>query len=311
MATLRSIASLSLGFGLVSIPVRLYTAIESAAAVHFNLLSKEGERVKQQSVSAVHFKRVIPRAEPVKGYEFDTDRFVVFQPDELKALEEGASHLIDIVAFIPADAVDPIYHDKPHFLAPDKRGGKPYNLLKQAMLQSGRCALAQWAWKSKQYVVQVRAQEEGLILQQLLYAQEIRSLKDLRIEQLEPLAVELKLAAQWIQQISQETCDPTLFENEQKKRILAAIDAKIAGEEIVVAEHPEDSRSSGQIVDPTQILMASLEKRPTAAHKQRTSPSSKSAPTVVPLRKPAAKAKRAPPSTTKTLVPATRTRMKK
>ncbi|MBB4224840.1 non-homologous end joining protein Ku [Variovorax guangxiensis] len=310
MATPRSIASLSLGFGLVSIPVRLYTATESAAAVHFNLLSRQGERVKQQYVSAVNPKRVIPRAELVKGYEFDTDRFVVFQPDELKALEDGASHLIDIVAFIPADAVDPIYYDKPYFLAPDKRGGKPYNLLKKAMLQSGRCALAKWAWKSKQYVVQVRAQEEGLILQQLLYAQEVRSLKDLRIEQLEPSAAELKLALQLIQQISQDTYDPTLFEDEEKKRILAAIDAKIAGEEVVAAEHPEDAGSSGQIVDLTQMLKASLEKRPTAAHKPRTSPA-KGAPTVVSLRKPAAKAKRAPPSTTKTLVPASRTRMKK
>ena len=310
MAIPRSIASLSLGFGLVSIPVRLYTATESAAAVHFNLLSRQGERVKQQYVSAVNPKRVIPRAELVKGYEFDTDRFVVFQPDELKALEDGASHLIDIVAFIPADAVDPIYYDKPYFLAPDKRGGKPYNLLKKAMLQSGRCALAKWAWKSKQYVVQVRAREEGLILQQLLYAQEVRSLKDLRIEQLEPSAAELKLALQLIQQISQDTYDPTLFEDEEKKRILAAIDAKIAGEEIVAAEHPEDAISSGQIVDLTQMLKASLEKRPTAAQKPRTSPA-KGAQTVVPLRKPAAKAKRAPPSTTKTLVPASRTRMKK
>src|SRR4051812_1900118 len=115
MPTPRSIASLSLGFGLVSIPVRLYTATESSAAIYFNLLSKEGTRVKQQYVSALNPKKVIPRAEMVKGYEFDTDRFVIFQPDELKALEDGASHLIDIVAFIPADAVDPIYYDKPYF----------------------------------------------------------------------------------------------------------------------------------------------------------------------------------------------------
>ena len=129
MATARSIASLSLGFGLVSIPVRLYSATEGSATVHFNLLSKEGERVKQQYVSATDPQKVVPRAEMVKGYEFEKDRFVIFKPEELKALEEGASHLIDIVAFIPADAVDPIYYDKPYYLAPDKRGGKPYNCL--------------------------------------------------------------------------------------------------------------------------------------------------------------------------------------
>ena len=92
----------------------------------------------------------------VKGYEFEKDRFVIFQPDELKALQESPSHTIDIVAFIPDKAVDPIFYDKAYFLAPDKRGGKPYNLLMEAMRESGRCALAKWAWKGKQYVVQVR-----------------------------------------------------------------------------------------------------------------------------------------------------------
>ncbi|MBT2332327.1 Ku protein [Variovorax paradoxus] len=310
MATARSIASLSLGFGLVSIPVRLYSATESSASVHFNLLSKDGERVKQQYVSALDPKQIIPRTEMVKGYEFEKDQFVIFQPEELKALEEGASHLIDIVAFIPADAVDPIYYDKPYFLAPDKRGGKPYNLLKKAMLASGRCALAKWAWKSKQYVVQVRAQEDGLILQQLLYAEEVRSIRDLEIEKLEPSAAELKLALQLIEQISQDSYDPTMFEDEEKKRILAAIDAKIAGEEIVAAQHPEDSSSSGEVIDLTQMLMASLQKRSTGTQKPRTA-LAKPGPVVTPIRTPAAKAKRAPKPVAEPAAPAPRARVKK
>jgi DNA end-binding protein Ku len=220
---LTPIASLSLGIGLGLIPVRLYTATESLSTVHFNMLSKEGSRVKQQYVSATNPKKIVPRLEMVKGYEFEEDRFVIFKPEELKAPEEGPSHLIDIVAFIPDDAVDPVYYDKPYFLAPDKRGGKPYNLLKKTMLESGRCALAKWAWKPKQYVVQVRAQDDGLVLQQLLYAEEVRSLKDLNIEKLERSAAELKLALQLINQISQDTHDPTMFEDEEKKRILAAI----------------------------------------------------------------------------------------
>ena len=180
----RSLASLSLGFGLVSIPVRLFSATESSSAVRFNLLSKDGTRVKQQYVAEDDPSLVVPRAEMVKGYEFEKDRYVIFQPAELKALEEGGSHSIDIVSFIPEAAIDPLYFDKAYFLAPDKRGGKPYNLLRAAMQQSGRCALAKWAWKSKQYVVQVRAHEGGLVLQQLLYADEVRSLKDLDIEML-------------------------------------------------------------------------------------------------------------------------------
>ena len=192
----RSIASLSLGFGLVSIPVKLYPATESTGTIRFNLLDKDGSRVKQQYVSEKDPTTVVPRSEMVKGYEFEKDRYVLFTPDELKAVEESASHAIDIVSFIPEKAVDPLYYDKAYFLAPDKRGGKPYSLLRAAMRKSGRCALAKWAWKGKQYVVQVRAAEDGLVLQQLLYADEVRSLKDLDIEEVKPSDAEVKLALQ-------------------------------------------------------------------------------------------------------------------
>lgn len=277
----RSIASLTLGFGLVSIPVRLFSATESSASISFNMLTKDGSRVKQQYVSASDPKKVVPRSEMVKGYEFEKDRFVIFEPSELKALEEGVSHLIDIVAFIPEKAVDPIYFDKAYFLAPDKRGGKPYNLLRAAMLDSGRCALARWAWKSKQYVVQVRAHEDGIVLQQLLYADEVRSLKDLGIEKSEPSAAELKLALQLIDQIAQDSYDPTMFEDEEKKRILAAIDAKIEGKAIVSVEHAEDAGGGAEILDLTQMLLASLDKKSKAAPANGTAKGRAAAPAVV------------------------------
>ena len=140
----RSIASLTLSFGLVSIPVRLYSATESAAIVRFNLLTKDGSRVKQQYVSEKD-QSVVPRSEMVKGYEFEKDRFVLFAPDELKALEEGSSHIVEITAFIPESAVDPIYYDKAYYLAPDKRGDRPYQLLMEGMQKTGRVALARWA----------------------------------------------------------------------------------------------------------------------------------------------------------------------
>ena len=129
----RSIASLTVSFGLVSIPVKLYSATESAGgAVKFNLLSKEGHRLKQQYVDE-QTGQVVPRAEMSKGYEFEKDRFVLFTPEELKALEDSGSHLIEIVSFIPAKSIDPTYYDKAYLLAPDKRGGKPYRLLQQAL----------------------------------------------------------------------------------------------------------------------------------------------------------------------------------
>ncbi|RZL92687.1 MAG: Ku protein [Variovorax sp.] len=257
----RSIASLSLSFGLVSIPVKLYSATESSETIRFNLLTKDGSRVKQQYVSEKDMKTVVPRSEMIKGYEFEKDQYVLFQPEELKALEDEASHVIDIVAFIPEKEVDPIYYDKAYFLAPDKRGGKPYSLLRAAMRESGRCALAKWAWKGKQYVAQVRAAEDGLVLQQLLYANEVRSLSDLEIEITEPTSAELKLALQLIDQISQDTYDPTMFEDEEKKRILAAIDAKIAGKEVIEAAHAGEEPGA-QIIDLTAALMASLERKP-------------------------------------------------
>ena len=255
----RSIASLSLSFGLVSIPVKLYSATESSGAVKFNMLDKDGARLKQQYVSEKD-QHVVERAEMVKGYEFEKDRFVIFQPEELKALQESPSHTIDIVAFIPDKAIDPIFYDKAYYLAPDKRGGKPFNLLAQAMRESGRVALAKWAWKAKSYVVQVRPAEDGLVLQQLLYADEVRSMKELDIEKVTVSPAELKLAMQLIEQISEDTYDPTMFEDEEKKRILAAIDEKIAGKQIVANEPHEPASGGAQVIDLVEALRASLGK---------------------------------------------------
>jgi DNA end-binding protein Ku len=267
----RSIASLTLSFGLVSIPVKVYSATESSASIRFNMLSKDGARLKQQYVREDDRSVVVERAEMVKGYEFEKDRYVLFTPEELKALEESASHTIDIVAFIPEKAVDPLYYDKAYFLAPDKRGGKPYALLMEAMRQSGRCALATWAWKGKQYMVQVRPAEDGLVLQQLLYADEVRSLKDLDIDKVDVSSAELKLALQLIEQIAAESYDPAQYEDTEKKRILAAIDQKIAGKQIVAAAHPEDE-AGGQVIDLMQALQASLGRKRAAPAKADAAP---------------------------------------
>lgn len=255
----RSIASLTLSFGLVSIPVKLYSATESSSTVRFNLLSKDGSRLKQQYVSEKDGK-VVERADMVKGYEFEKDRFVLFTNDELKALEEAATHVIEIVSFVPEASVDPIYYDKAYLLAPDKRGGKPYALLAAAMRESQRCALARWSWKGKQYVVQVRPAEDGLVLQQLLYANEVRSLKDIGIEHVDVAKPELQLALQLIDQISQDAYDPSAFQDDEKVRMLAAIDEKIAGKQVVASERHEPA-AGAQVIDLMDALRASLGQR--------------------------------------------------
>jgi len=280
----RSIASLSLGFGLVSIPVKVYSATESSAGVHFNLLHTCGSRVRQQYFC---IKENVPveRTDMQKGYEFEKDRYVMFAPAELKALEDSARHTIDIFSFIPLAAVDPIYYDKAYYLAPDKRGGKPYGLLLEAMRESGRCALAKWVWKGKQYVVQVRpggnGEDGGLILQQLLYADEVRSMKELDIEKSPIAKPELQLALQLIDQISADGYDPAEFKDEEKERVLAAIDEKIAGKEVVVSEQPEPS--GGQIIDLVDALRASL------APKKGARPAAEPAPAAEPKERKGAK----------------------
>ena len=255
----RSIASLNLSFGLVSIPVKLYSATETSSAVKFSMLAKDGSRLKQQYVSEKD-QAVVQRADMVKGYEFEKDRFVLFTPEELKALEEASSPAIEIMAFIPEKSVDPLFYDKAYLIAPDKRGGKPYALLAEAMRKSGRCALAKWAWRSKQTVVQVRPVEDGLVLQQLLYADEVRSLKDLNIEPVTVSAGELQLALQLLEQISQEAYDPTQYTDDEKKRVLAAIDQKISGKEVVASAHDE-APSTAQVIDLMEALRASLGKK--------------------------------------------------
>src|SRR6476469_4211011 len=148
----RSIASLTISFGLVSIPVKLFSATEASKAISFNLLHKTcGSRLKQQYLCA---KEEIPvaREEMVKGYEFTKDQYVMFTPEELKAMEEAGTHSADITEFVPLTAIDPVYFDKAYYIAPDKGGAKPYALFARALLESERCAIGRWAARGKQYI---------------------------------------------------------------------------------------------------------------------------------------------------------------
>lgn len=254
----RSIASLSISFGLVSIPVKVFSATESKAAIGFNLLHKGcGSRLRQQYICQREGV-IVDRADMVKGYEFEKDRYVIFEPDELKALEEATQHTIDIIAFMPLAAIDPIYYDKAYYLGPDKRGGKPYSLLSEALRATGKCALAKWNWKGKQYMVQIRVGEDGLILQQLLYADEVRSMADLHVETVDVSKAELSLAEQLIEQNSVEGYNPTEYTDEEKQRILAQIDKKIAGEAITVSPETTGAASGAEVIDLMEALRKSI-----------------------------------------------------
>lgn len=272
----RSIASLTVSFGLVSIPVKLYSATQSSGSISFNLLHKGcGSRLKQQYICAKD-EVVVPREDMVKGYEFAKDQYVMFTPEELKALEETGTHTAEITEFVPIDSIDPVYFDKAYYLAPDKGGAKPYALLTKALTETNRCALGRWASRGKQYIVMIRPIDGGLVMQQLLYAAEVRSIKEIDIPATDVKANELKLAEQLIEQRAAETFDPAAYKDEVKGRIEAAIQKKVEGQEIAVAEAAPEG--GAQIIDLMEALRASLAKKapgkaaPSAAEKETRKP---------------------------------------
>ena len=252
---LRSIATGTVSFGMVSIPVKLYSATQASAAISFNLLhKKDGSRLKQQYVCQTCNEKV-ERDDMVKGYEFAKDQYVMLTPEELSALEEKSTQTIEISEFIPIEKIDPIYFEKPYFLGPDKGGDKAYTLLATTLEKTGKAALARYAARGKQYLVMVRPIEGGLALQQLYYADEVRTIKDVPINTAEVRPAELALAKQLIAQISAETFTPTQYEDDVKKRMLEAISRKVEGAgEVVTAEE----QGSAQIIDIMEALKASL-----------------------------------------------------
>src|SRR2546429_6597034 len=235
----RSIASLTISFGLVSIPVKLYSATESSKAISFNMLHKTcGSRLKQQYLC---IKEEIPvaREDIVKGYEFAKDQYVRFSPEELKAMEEAGTQTADITEFVPIESIDPVYFDKAYYLGPDKGGAKPYALLARALRESKRCAVGRWAARGKQYIVMIRPVDDGLVMQQLLYGTEVRSIKEIDIPKTEVRDAELKLAQQLIEQQASERFDPSAYTDEVRSRVEAAVQKKIEGQEITMAEAAE------------------------------------------------------------------------
>ena len=269
----RSIASLTVAFGMVSIPVKLYSATQASGGISFNLLHKDcGSRLKQQYICAKEGV-IVERSDMVKGLEFEKDRYVTFTPEELKEMEEKGTGTVEISEFVPASTIDPIYYDKAYFLGPDKGGAKPYALLAESMRQTGMTAVGRYAARGKQYIVQLRPVEGGIVMQQLLYAPEVRSIDDVEISDATVKDTELNLAKQLIAQISAEKFDPTQYEDDVRKRIEAAVQRKVEGEEIAIsAAAPE---ASAQVIDLVEALRASLGK--TAA--KRAAPVAAEAPT--------------------------------
>jgi DNA end-binding protein Ku len=253
----RSMASLNITFGMVSIPVDLYTATVSSEKISFNLLhAKDGSRLKQQYV-CVKEGTVVERSEIVKGYEFAKDQYVQFSPEEIKALDEAGSDTIDIVEFVPLTSVDPLYFDRSYFLAPGKGGARPYALLSAALRETRRCAIGHWAAHGRDHMIVLRPLDKALVMHQLHFAAEVRSIDDIGVVPTDVKDNELKLARQLIDQQATEKFDPTLYVDEVKARVEAAIQKKVEGKQISLSATPARAASSN-VIDLMSALKASL-----------------------------------------------------
>src|SRR5436190_10318611 len=173
----RSIGSGTISFGLVSIPIKLYTAT-SANAVGFNMLHKVcGGRLKQQLLCPID-NVVVERSDTVRGFEYARDQYVKFTDEELKSLEAARTDQLELVEFVPADTVDFIYIEKTYYLGPDKGGDRAYRLLAESLERANRLAVGRFAQRGKDNLVLVRAYKKGLVLHEAYYADEVRTFED-------------------------------------------------------------------------------------------------------------------------------------
>jgi DNA end-binding protein Ku len=253
--TARPFASGTISFGLVTIPVKLYSTGETASGIQLNMLHRKcGTRLKQQYICPTD-DQIVGRDEMIKGYEYAKGQYVLFSDEELKALTPEPTNAIEITEFVPSEEVDPVFFEKSTYLGPDKGGDKPYRLLSQAMRETGRAAVARYAARGKDYLVLLRPYEEGLIMQQLRYADEVRSFTEVPVAPSEVKEPELRLAMQLIEQIAADEFHPEAYEDNVRKRTRALIEQKVQGQEIQAAP-PEAPKA--QIIDLMEALKASL-----------------------------------------------------
>jgi DNA end-binding protein Ku len=275
MPAARSISTTTVSFGLVSVPVKLYATGESSARVSFNLLHEEcGTRLKQQYICPKD-EVIVPREDMVKGYEFAKDQYVIFSEEELKAVEAPKGESIEVVEFVPAEKVDPLYFDRAYYLGPDKGGARAYRLFVAALKETGRAAIGKYATRGKQYLVMLRPLEDHIVMEQLRYADEVRSVADVPLEKGEVKAQELKLATQLIEQLAASDFNPENYRDEVREKMMELIQGKVEGKEITVSATEEPQV---QIIDLMAALKASLkeggsERKPAARAEKKAAES--------------------------------------
>ncbi len=251
----RSIANATISFGLVSVPVNLYSSAESKVNISFNMLHKKcGSRLKQQYICTKD-QEIVTRDDTVKGYEFAKDQYVILTAEELKALDEKATGAIDILEFVPLAKVERVYLEKVYYLGPDKGGDRAYRLLAAALEETGLAALGQYAARGTQYLVLLRPANGVLVMEQLHYADEIRPTTEVTVPAGDIKPMELAMAKQLIAQTASETFDPEKYKDTVRERVMETIQRKVDGQDITSDIKPE---GGAKILDLMEALKASL-----------------------------------------------------
>lgn len=280
----RSVADARISFGLVNIPVQLYVATSPHGGLGFNMLHEKcGTRIKQQLFCPT-CESTVERSSTVKGYEFEKGQYVRFSDEELKALEEESTQDIDIGEFVPVSAIDPVYFDKPYYLGATKHGDKAYQLLAQALLEAGRVGVGTYSARGRNYLVMIRprgpAATDGLVMHELLYADEVRDFAEIPTLDAKVSDKEVKLALQIIEQGARETFDASAYHDERREQIQKLIQEKVTKGGFTSAPAAKvDQPKPGEVIDLVSILQASLKKERAAPKRSPAGPPASAAPT--------------------------------
>ncbi|MEA2473420.1 MAG: end-binding protein Ku [Thermoleophilaceae bacterium] len=282
----RSIWTGAISFGLVNVPVKLYSAVSKKTVRFHQLHESDGVRIQQKRVCPADGEEV-PYDEIVKGYEISPDRYVVISPDELDALEPRKTKTIDIEDFVDLDEIDPLYYDHPYYLLPGQGAQKPYKLLVEAMRQANKVAIARVVIRTKEQLVAIRPVGDVLAMASMNFADEVvdpDSFDEAPGDDVETRKREVEMAQQLIESLTSEF-DPSKYHDTYRERVLEMIEAKAEGQEIAVQPAEEEAA-------PVPDLMAALEASLAASKKDKSGNGASSSKSPA-KKKPAAKKKAA------------------
>ncbi len=280
MAMARAIWSGAISFGLVNVPVKLYSATSPKTVRFHQLSSKTGARIKQKRVDPTTGEEV-PFDEIIKGYEITPDRYVTIAPEELDALDPKATRTVDIEEFVDLVDIDPIFYDHNYYLAPSAGGAKAYKLLLDAMREAGKVGIGRVVLRSKQQLCALRPTGEALTLTTMLFGDEV--LAPDRIDELDALGDaeaserELKMAQQLIASLSADF-EPTRYHDEYRERVLELIERKAAGEEIAVQPQAEEPAAAPDLMAALEASLAAMRPEGEEAEAESPKPKAKKAP---------------------------------